>query len=65
MTKKDLRAEKFEGDMVTKIGFFVPEKINDTWSWYESHNAYGKFTPMDMDAIKAIQAEVLAVCTDK
>lgn len=66
MTKADVKAYMLnsDGNGTKKILYIVPDKINDTWSWYDRYNGYGKAATSKEAAKSIVENEIIPHCKE-
>lgn len=65
MKREDVKAYMLgSGSGTKKILYIVPQKLNDTWTWYDSYHGYGKATSSKEVAKKIVEEEIIPRCED-
>lgn len=65
MKKSDLRIVQLDVAGTKKMLFCIPEKLDETWVWYDSQGAFCKAATNQADALAIRDKEVLPACVDK
>jgi len=62
MKRDDVRAYGMDVAGKKKILYVIPEKIDETWVWYDRYNGYGKAATSKDEAKNIVENEILPNC---